>query len=207
MNFSQLLTSLDPTYQSRLSLLQQQMTATAYIERHRSDEAMRREQYRANANYQQEQLRSSEAMRREQYKSQEENNRLNRRYALEGQLEQQVHENRLQQMEESLKHSMLKAGFDSMLQLLQKTADEDAKKRESLHRQLENRTQTRNELFKMLAGAVIQEKLAQMQHERDKESRAWDMTQALLLKTYERDGVEATKREIDRVCQEWELTG
>lgn len=201
------LAQLDPTYRAKVSLLEQQMTATAYLERYRSDEAMRREQYRANASYQQEQLRANEAMRREQYKSQEETSRLNRRYDLEKQLEQQAHENRLMQMEESLKHSMLKAGFDSMLQLLQKTAEDDTKKRESLHRQLENRTQTRNEIFKMLAGAVIQEKLAQMQHERDKENRVWDMTQALLIKTYERDGIEATKREIDRVCQEWEFTG
>jgi hypothetical protein len=195
MNFNQLVTELDPTYRAKVNLLHDQLTANAYMERQKSDEAMRREQYKAG-----------ESMRREQYKSQEESNRLDRRFSFEERLERQAHENRLLQLEESIKGSILKAGFDLMADLVKKSADEDEQRRKHTQEQFTIRSNLRADVFKMLAGAVIQEKLAQKQHERDKENRVWAMTEAYLLQTYKTAGEQATKREIDRLVSEWEQT-
>lgn len=195
MNFNQLVTELDPTYRAKVNLLHDQLTANAYMERQKSDEAMRREQYKAG-----------ESMRREQYKSQEESNRLDRRFSFEERLERQAHENRLLQLEESIKGSIFKAGFDLMADLVKKSADEDEQRRKHTQEQFTIRSNLRADVFKMLAGAVIQEKLAQKQHERDKENRVWAMTEAYLLQTYKTAGEQATKREIDRLVSEWEQT-
>lgn len=195
MNFLDLQTQLDQNYRAKVSLLRDEMLARGQIERFRAQEAMNREQTKAN-----------EAMRREQYKAQEENNRLNRRFSFEQQLEQQAHENRLLQLEESLKGSIYKAGFDLMADLVRKTAEEDEQRRKHTQEQFTIRANLRADVFKMLAGAVIQEKLAQKQHERDKENRVWAMMEAYLLKTYETNGEQATKREIDRLVSEWEAT-
>lgn len=195
MNFNQLVTELDPTYRAKVNLLHDQLTANAYMERQKSDEAMRREQYKA-----------VESMRREQYKSQEENNRLDRRFSFEERLERQAHENRILQLEESIKGSIFKAGFDLMADLVKKSADEDEQRRKHTQEQFTIRSNLRADVFKMLAGAVIQEKLAQKQHERDKENRVWAMTEAYLLQTYKTAGEQATKREIDRLVSEWEQT-
>jgi hypothetical protein len=273
MNIFELMTRLDPSYQGKVSLLREQMSMTAYTEKFKAQEAMRREEFKARNDFDQERLRANEAMKREEfrassaitqehlkageamkreefkatetmnrerfraevstaqeqfkaqeamkrenlkadeamkrevYKAQQEDGRLTKRYQLESQLEQKTHENRLMQMEEQLKLSIVQAGFQSMLELVHKSAEEDNKKRDSLHRQLETRTQLRSEVFKMLAGAVIQEKLAQKQHRRDQEARTWGLFEGFLIKTYEAQGEEAVKREIDRVCQEWDLTG
>lgn len=207
MNFNDLVTSLDPTYRAKVNLLREQTMANAQFEQFRANEAMRREQFRAGANREQEQIRANEAMRREQYKAQEENNRLNRRFSFEERLEQQAHENRLTQLEESIKGSIFKAGFDLMADLVKKSADEDEQRRKHTQEQLTIRTNLRADVFKMLAGAVIQEKLAQKQHERDKENKVWAIIEGYLLKTYQAHGEQATKREIDRIIEEWEQTG
>jgi hypothetical protein len=47
--------------------------------------------------------------------------------------------------------------------------DEDNKRRASMLAGMAERSQLRGEVFKMLAGAIIQEKLAQKQHARDME--------------------------------------
>ena len=193
MNFNDLVTSLDPQYRAKISYLQEEMGVKAQFERFRANEAMNRESFRAN-----------EAMRREQYKAQEENQRMGQRYSYERQLEQQAHENRLLQLEENIKGSIFKAGFDLMADLVKKTADEDEQRRKHTQEQFTIRANLRADVFKMLAGAVIQEKLAQKQHERDKENRVWAMTEAYLLQTYKTAGEQATKREIDRIVDEWE---
>ena len=206
MNFLDLETRLDPHYRAKVSLLHDQLIAKSYEEKFKADEAMKRERFRADSNYNQERLRADEAMKREQYKAQEANNLQSRRFSFEQQLEQQAHENRLLQLEESIKGSIYKAGFDLMADLVRKSADEDEQRRKHTQEQFTIRSNLRADVFKMLAGAIIQEKLAQKQHERDKENRVWAMIEAYLLKTYETNGEQATKREIDRLVSEWEQT-
>lgn len=195
MNFLDLQTQLDPHYRAKASLLRDEILAKGQIERFRADSAMEREG-----------LKASEAMRREQYKAQEANNLQSRRFTFEQQLEQQSHENRLLQLEESIKGSIYKAGFDLMADLVRKSAEEDEQRRKHTQEQFTIRANLRADVFKMLAGAVIQEKLAQKQHERDKENRVWAMIETYLLKTYETNGEQATKWEIDRLVTEWEQT-
>lgn len=195
MNFNDLTTRLDPSYRAKIGYLQEEMQVKAQFERFRADEAMRREQYKA----------------------QEENNRLSRRFSYESQLEQQNHENRLLQLEESIKGSILKSGFDLMADFVRKSAEEDAQRRRHTQEQLTIRTNLRADVFKMVMEAAIKEKLAQKQHQRDielreldhkhnQENRVWAMTEAYLLKTYETNGEQATKREIDKLVSEWERT-
>lgn len=205
MNFHDLETRLDPHYRAKVGLLREQLIAKSYEEKFKADEAMRRERYRADSNMEQERLRADESMRREQYKAQEENNRLNRRFSFEERLEQQAHENRLLQLEESIKGSIFKAGFDLMADLVKKSAEEDAESRRHTQEQFTIRRNLRADVFKMLVDATIREKLAQKQHERDKENRVWAMTEAYLLQTYKTAGEQATKLEIDRIVNEWEI--
>lgn len=97
---------------------------------------------------------------------------------------------------------------------MHKLLDEDNRCRASLHLQIEERSKLRGEVFKMLADAVIQEKLAQRQHARDLELRQvdsenrkaeayWNSVCAYLSGLMDTGKTDVATREIDRLLIEW----
>lgn len=190
---------------------------------------MQREQFKANAD-----------MNREEFRAGKEDARLERQIHHQKEMEKErnqgalsVEETRgknnielanfdrqtmLEKMELELRNSIFKSGFDSGTLTVQKMIDEDTARRASLTKQFEERSQLRGEVFKMLAGAIIQEKLAQKAHQRELEKmqtqsilqrteRYLESLCAYLLQVNKEQGERATKSEIDRVIGEWEAMG
>jgi hypothetical protein len=81
----------------------------------------------------------------------------------------QTHEHQLERMQVELQNSMALAEFKTGLSVITTLMEEDGKVRTSMLARMENSHEVRDDVFKMLAGAVIQEKLAQKQHKRDME--------------------------------------
>jgi hypothetical protein len=123
-------------------------------------------------------------------------------------------ENRIAEMELDLDHRLRTMSADAALLTTQKILDEQTESRAHFMRQLEERSKLRSDVFKMLAGAVIQEKLAQRQHARDlakikaegaeRRSHAYLDTLAGYLGRMIESGEENRARdEIDRLAREW----
>jgi hypothetical protein len=130
-------------------------------------------------------------------------------------LAQLEHENAIVRMEKDLQNHVSKIGVDSGVLAVQKLIDQDNSKRASLLDQIEARSNLRGEVFKMLSGAIIQEKLAQKQHARDMEklekeramNRADEYSKSLVLyltNLIDTGNMQAAKDEIDRLVNEWE---
>lgn len=195
---------------------------------------------KTSAEMQKEQFKASEAMNREQFKAEREDNRLSRQFdhqkemeksklfgALETErvkgenslrLAQFDRQTMFEKMELDLRNSILKSGFDLSISTIQNIMGEDTAKRTSLTKQFEERSRLRGDVFKMLAGAIIQEKLAQKQHQRDLEKmekqsilqrteQYLESFCAYLIQVNKEQGERATKSEIDRVIGEWEAMG
>jgi hypothetical protein len=73
------------------------------------------------------------------------------------------------------KNHIALAEFNTGLSVITTLMEEDGKVRTSMLARTENSDKVRDEAFKMLAGAVIQEKLAQKQHNRDLEKCNWQI--------------------------------
>ena len=166
-NFAYLMAMLDPNNAMRSREFEQKIYAEAQIVKFKADSDMSREQVRANAAYD-----------RERLKADREDSRQDRAIGAQFDLERAKgennlnlaraeHENALERMEEDLRNHIARAGVDSGILATHKLINEDTGRRQSLMRQIETRSQLRGDVFKMLAGAVIQEKLAQRQHLRE----------------------------------------
>ena len=130
-------------------------------------------------------------------------------------LAQLEHENAIVRMEKDLQNHVSKIGVDSGVLAVQKLIDQDNSKRASLMDQIEARANLRGEVFKMLSGAIIQEKLAQKQHARDMEKlekesalrRADDYAKGVALyltNLIDTGNMQAAKDEVDRLVKEWD---
>jgi hypothetical protein len=168
-NFANIMARLDPNNAMRSREFEQKFYAEAQIARFKADSDMSREHVRVNAAYD-----------RERFKADREDSRQDRAIGAQFDLERTrgenslslaraEHENALERMEEDLRNHIARAGVDSGILATHKLIDEDTGRRQSLMRQIEARSQLRGDVFKMLAGAVIQEKLAQRQHLREME--------------------------------------
>jgi hypothetical protein len=225
MNINQFLSSIDPHNAHRMHHLETKIMADAQVERFRADRDDHLQTRKIEADRDREYIRANESMNRERFRADRDDSRLDRRFEQEKQLEERReqnsvtlsridHENKLTQMEESLRHSVFKSGFDSGILTIHKMMDEDTARRASLTKQFEDRSQLRGDVFKMLAGAIIQEKLAQRQHKRDLERSEAESIQrrterycesmfAYLMKLNESEGVRAMEDEISRLEREW----
>jgi hypothetical protein len=232
MNTAQLMARLDPDYQMRLQKVQQ-ASELAYF---KANTDMQRERYRAEREDQRESIRSQTALSVEnkrgdnaltladkehqnkfsqmQYLSEREDQRETMRGETALALSDKDHQNQLTRMQTDLQNRLTLAGFDSGVLATHKMMDEDNNRRASMLAQMENRTQLRGEVFKMLAGAIVQEKLAQKQHARDLEKmnlasnlkqgeQYFESVCLYLAKLLDASREEEAKAEIDRLFKEW----
>lgn len=192
MSFAELSARLDPSYQSKMGVLREKVQAQYALEEFRAERQM--EVARFNA---------YEAERREQDRANNDRDTERIRGA-----------NRIAEMELDLDHRMRVMGAESAVISTQKLIDEGTATRAHLMRQIEERGKLRGDVFKMLAGAVIQEKLAQRQHARDMEKikaegeqkRAvhyLDSLASYLGKMIESGHEVRARSEIDRLTREW----
>ena len=244
-NLASLQVHFDPQYQQKLRELEfraqaEQYRASEAMERERfkanadmnreyvkNNAAMERERFKAEANQNlgaakaqaemaKEQFSASEAWKRTTLEADREDDRerLKARHALE--LEHEKHMHRLDEMQMELNNRARLMGVELGIATVQKLMDEDTKRRASLNQQFEQRSNLRSEVFKMLAGAVIQEKLAQRQHQRDMEMAThqselrraehyWNSVFSYLGKLVEANHLETAKAEIDHLLDEWKM--
>lgn len=145
--------------------------------------------------------------------------REDQRVAIKGQaavtLANKEHENQLEQVRVKLQNQMALAEFNTGLSVIPKLMEEDGKGRTSILARMENSHKVRDEVFKMQAGAVIEEKLAQKQHHRDlekmqltsslKQSEQYFQSICLRLSNLLDDSKEEkVKKEIDQLAALWE---
>jgi hypothetical protein len=100
-------------------------------------------------------------------------NSEDQREAMKGQaavtLANKNNENQLERMQVELQNHKALAEFNTGLSVNTTLMEENGKVRTSMLTRMENSHKGRDEIFKMQAAAVIQEKLAQKQHKRDLE--------------------------------------
>ncbi len=192
MSFAELSARLDPSYQSKMGVLREKVQAQYALEEFRAERQM--EVARFNA---------YEAERRERDRANNDRDTERVRGA-----------NRIAEMELDLDHRMRIMGADSAVISTQKLIDEGTASRAHLMRQIEERGKLRGDVVKMLAGAVIQEKLAQRQHVRDmqkikaegEQKRAGHYLDSLatyLGKMIESGQEGRAQNEVDRLIREW----
>jgi hypothetical protein len=192
MSFAELTARLDPSYQSKMGVLREQVQAQYAIEQYRAEKQMDVARFNAYESERRDRDRASNDRDAERIRG----------------------ENRIAEMELDLDHRLRTMSADSALLTTQKILDEQTESRAHLMRQLEERSKLRNDVFKMLAGAVIQEKLAQRQHARDlakikaegaeRRSHAYlDTLAAYLGRMIDRGEEDRAQREIDRLAREW----
>jgi hypothetical protein len=192
MSFAELSARLDPSYQSKMGMLREKVQAQYALEEYRAEKQMDVARFNAY-----------ESERRERDRAA--NNRDTER--IRG-------ENRIAEMELDLDHRLRTMSAGAALLTTQKILDEQTESRAHFMRQLEERSKLRNDVFKTLAGAVIQEKLAQRQHARDMEkikaegaerrSHAYlDTLASYLSRMMERGEEHRARDEIDRLAREW----
>lgn len=231
-NLAELMLRFDPHYQLKLQQIQQ----SAYNEQYRASANMERERFKASEEWQRVQYKAGEEWRQAQYKAEQENQRMQTMFAREDQREEMrgknalaveeargrnalnlagyEHQNKLAQMQADLENRLTASGFESGILAMQKLIDEDNHRRASLLKQIEERSQLRSKVTKMLAGAIIQEKLAQKQHQRDLEkmSHESNLKQAemyfsgvcgYLWKLLDASKEQEAKDEIDRLHEAW----
>lgn len=212
---------------SRSEMERERFKADADLNREyvKSNAAMERERFKAEANLGLEALKAQTAIAKEQFSATEawkrttleadradDRERLKARHALD--LEEEKHLHRLDEMQAELDKRARLMGIELSVSTVQKLMDEDAKRRASLNQQFEQRSQLRAEVFKMLASAVIQEKLAQRQHQREtamathqselrRVEHYWNSVFAYLGKLVESNRMEAAKTEIDHLLGQW----
>ena len=191
----------------------------------KNNAAMEREQFKAESHQHLEAVKAQAAMAKEQFSASEawrratfeadredDRERLKARHALD--MEQEKHLHRLDEMQAELDNRARLMGVELGLATVQKLMDEDAKRRASLNQQFEQRSHLRADVFKMLAGAVIQEKLAQRQHQRDmamathqselrRVEQYWSGVFGYLGKLVETNRMETAKAEIDHLLGQW----
>jgi hypothetical protein len=210
-NLATLQARLDPHYQLKM----QQLQASVQGEQYRAQSAMEREHVKANAAMERERFRAGEAWQQANHLANREDQREQARGQTAIELSKQEHGQRLAEMQADLENHARMAGIESNLLAVHKILDEDNNRRASLNRQLEDRSKLRGEVFKMLAGAVIQEKLAQRQHAREKELRQvdhenrkaesyWNSVCAYLSALIDTGKTDAAKGEIDRLLATWQ---
>jgi hypothetical protein len=210
-NLATLSARLDPHYQLKM----QQLQASVQGEQYRAQSAMEREHVKANALMERERFRANESWQQMQNQANRDDQREQARGQTALDLSKQEHAQRLREMQADLENRARMAGIESNLLAVHKILDEDNNRRASLHRQLEDRSKLRGEVFKMLAGAVIQEKLAQRQHEREKELRTidhdnrkaesyWNGVCAYLSTLLDQGKTDAAKGEIDQLLGSWQ---
>lgn len=213
--------------QTRLQLQKMEYEArTKYqLVDYEAHSAMQREHVRGGYEIDRQKIRDNAAYDRERFKSDREDSRQDRAIGAQFDLERTrgennlslaraEHENALDRMEEDLLNHITRAGVDSGILATHKIIDEDTGRRQSLMRQMEARSQLRGEVFKMLAGAIIQEKLAQKQHVRDMEklekesaNRRADTyihnVSSYLTGLLDKGRKREAKQEVDRLLDEW----
>jgi len=209
-NFAQLMTRFDPHYQLKLQQIQQ----SAYAEQYRAGASMERERYKAGEKWQQMQFMAGREDQREAMRGQNAFAVEEARGRNDLNLANNEHDNRLAQMQADLEHRMSIAGFESGILATQKIMDEDNNRRASMLAGMAERSQLRGEVFKMLAGAIIQEKLAQKQHARDmekmthesdlkKSEQYFSSVCSYLSQLLDSSKEQEAKAEIDRLIEEW----
>lgn len=192
MSFAELSARLDPSYQSKMGMLREKVQAQYAIEEYRAEKQMEAARFQ-----------SYEADRRERQRAEESRD-----------TERIRGENRIREMELDLDHRMRILGVTSFIDTTSKIQDERGSTRQHLMRQFEERSKLRGDVFKMLAGAVIQEKLAQKQHARDMEriklegqqrraSSYLDSLATYLNRMIESGQERRAQDEIDRLSRDW----
>lgn len=228
-NLISLASRFDPQYAMRTRELEQKIYSQYELARYNADSAMEREHVKGGYELNRQVKRDEAAFEREAFKEDRADLRQEREISGQASLEQArgansialskfEHENLLSRMEDDLLNHLTKAGGDSGILATHKIIDEDVSRRQSLMRQMEARTQLRGEVFKMIAGAVIQEKLAQKQHlrdmeriQKDSENRRADayianVSQYLTL-LLDKGREQEARQEVDRLVAEWGRSG
>ena len=191
-SFAELQARLDPSYQAKMGVLREKVQAQYEIERYRGERQMEVARFQAYEAEKRERERTDGARDAERIRG----------------------ANRIQEMELDLDHRMRLMGAESLTATTQKVLDEHTSTRQHLMRQIEERSKIRGDVFKMLAGAVIQEKLAQRQHTRDMErikaegeqrraSSYLDSLSVYLTRMIDSGQEAKAREEIDRLSSAW----
>lgn len=226
MNLAQLSARLDPSYNLKMQHLQAKIEGDYAIANYRGQQQARieydkqqnaRQMERERRDYEsdREQDRRNFEIGRENEKRDFEREQDRQRLQTSREIESDKHKHRLEMLDAELSQNMKKMEgsrhFDKLSRL-------DAMEQEvfsSASRNMDTRTQLRGEVFKQLAGALIQEKLAQKQHARDlekmrleheqkKDARVWDQLCSYIFTLMENNEKKKAEEYIDKLVKDWE---
>lgn len=165
VNTVDLMVRLKPEQQLQLYKIEQGI----FLEGHRRQGALELENYRSGNALMLADKENQNKLTQIHYQSDREDQRVVMKEQTAAALANNEHENQLGRMQVELQNHMILGEFKTGLSVITTLMEEDGKVRTSMLARMENSHQVRDEVFKMQAGAVIQEKLAQKQHYRDLE--------------------------------------
>jgi hypothetical protein len=161
----ELMARFEPEQQMQLSIIKQNI----YLEYQRRQTALEVENWRSENSL----MLADKENQNKLVQMQHQANSEDQREAMKGQaavtLANKNNENQLERMQVELQNHKALAEFNTGLSVNTTLMEENGKVRTSMLTRMENSHKVRDEIFKVQAEAVIQEKLAQKQHKRDLE--------------------------------------
>lgn len=216
MNFAQLSARLDPSYNLKMQHLQAKFEGDYALANYKG-------QQQAQLEYDKQQnVRQMERERRD-YEAEQEQDRRNfevgqerQRLETSREIESEKHQNRLEILDAELSQHMKKMEGERHFEKLSRLDAMEHEVFSGASRNMDTRSQLRGEVFKQLAGAVIQEKIAQKQHARDlekmrlehehkKDARVWDQLCAYIFALMENNDKKKAEEYIDKLVKDWEI--
>lgn len=215
MNFAQLSARLDPSYNLKMQHLQAKLEGDYAITHYKG-------QQQAQLEYDKHQYARQMERERRDYENDREQDRRNfeidqerRRLETSREIESDKHKFRLEMLEAELSQHMKKMEGNRHFEKLSRLDAMEQEVFSGAARNMDTRSQLRGEVFKQLASAVIQEKLAQKQHAREmekmrlehefkKESRVWDQLCAYIFALMENNQKKQAEEYIDKLVKDWE---
>lgn len=206
MNFAQLSARLDPSYNLKMQHLQAKFEGDIALADYKG-------QQQAQLEYDKQQNARQLERDRQNFEIGQERQRLE----TSREIESDKHRYRLELLDAELSQYMKKMEGNHHFEKLSKLDAMEHEIFSSAARNMDTRSQLRGEVFKQLASAVIQEKLAQKQHARElekmrldheqkKDARVWDQLCAYIFALMENNEKKKAEEYIDKLVKDWEAT-
>jgi hypothetical protein len=203
-SLAQISAMLDPTYNLKMQHLQTKIEAEYGLANYKG-------QLQAQIEHDKQQNARQIEYERRNYDIQKEEKRLE----TSREIEADKHRHRLELLDVELSQHMKKMEADHHFQKLGRLDAMEHEVFSGAARNMDTRTQLRGEVFKMLAGAIIQEKLAKNQHVRDlekmrieheqkKEIRLWDQLCTYIFELLQNNQKKEAQDYIDKLVKDWE---
>jgi len=207
----ELMARLEPEQQLKLFKIEQNI----FLQERRRQAALELENHRSRNSWILANQEHQNKLSQTQYQADREDQREARKAQSAETLAKQTHEHQLERMQVELQNHIALAETTTKLSVITTLMEENGKGRTSMLARLENSHEVQDEVFKMLTGAVIQEKLAQKQHKRDmekmqlasslKQSEHYFQSICLRLSKLLDDSQEdKAKQEISRLYEMWD---